>query len=394
MKGHEFIYSKAGNFRIFRHLMFWIAWWLFFAMTMFPWWVNFDHFVFSIHPGLREIGLLPWSGYIFSKAFLFLIPHIVACYLVLYLTLPRFLIGKNYPVLILSVFIMAFLLLVSGIWIQGNAIPRLNSWFHLKVNTEASTMVWSGVSASLLSAPKVIAVAVAIKLLKRWWAAQREKELLERAKMNAELQLLKSQIHPEFLFDSLKNILFLSEQSSSLAPQMMLRLSDILSYMLYECEESLVPLEKEVEILKSYMMMEKSRFGADFEMTAQFKIDTGNFLIVPLILISFLENSFAQCANKKTEKPWINLDLSLLGGSLEMKLINGKAPEEEIKADSSEAISKIRKRLEFHYGQKYELLIRDDGELSLIILKLMLDNSTAKEDYSVSDLFANQLVLS
>ena len=97
-------------------------------------------------------------------------------------------------------------------------------------------IVWGSIDAGLINAIKVTLVAAAITLLKRWWLKQKEKERLEKEKINAELQLLKAQIHPAFLFSTLNNIISHARLASPKAPEMLIKLSDLLSYMLYECD--------------------------------------------------------------------------------------------------------------------------------------------------------------
>jgi hypothetical protein len=107
--------------------------------------------------------------------------------------------------------------------------------YHGKLT--AQNVWWTSICSGLLSAPKVICAAAAIKLLKRWWINQKEKEKLEQEKLVAQLQLLKAQIHPELVFSSLNQISDLTQKKESKkASVLLLKLADILSYMLYECD--------------------------------------------------------------------------------------------------------------------------------------------------------------
>ena len=109
---------------------------------------------------------------------------------------------------------------------------------------------WPALNLGLVNFAKVAAAAAIIKYLKYWWLKQKESQRLEKEKINAELQLLKAQVHPDFLFKTLNNIYTHAVASSPRTSGMLLKLSDLLSYMLYECDNPLVPLEKEIELLR------------------------------------------------------------------------------------------------------------------------------------------------
>jgi LytS/YehU family sensor histidine kinase len=139
---------------------------------------------------------------------------------------------------------------------------------------------------------------------------------LEREKINAELQLLKAQIHPAFLFNTLNNIITHAQVASPVAPEMLIKLSDLLSYMLYECDLPEVSLEKEISMVKDYMALEKTRQGERLEMTIHTNGNVSGQTISPLILLPFIDNSLSYCSNERLEQAWINLDITLDGNNL------------------------------------------------------------------------------
>ena len=229
----------------------------------------------------------------------------------------------------------------------------------------------------MINAIKVSLIAVAITLLKRWWLRQKEKEQLEREKISAEVQLLKAQIHPTFLFGTLNNITSEARLASPKAPEMLIKLSDLLSYMLYECDAEKVKLEKEIVMLREYMSLEKLRQGERLEMTFQMNGDVNEQVISPLILLPFIDNSLSYCNDERLEQPWINIDLAIDGNNLSMKLINGlpaelsgnKNPDEDILAN-------VKKRLQLLYPGRHDLKIKAEQELLMVHLNLKLKEAT------------------
>ena len=122
--------------------------------------------------------------------------------------------------------------------------------------------------------------------------------MLDKETANAELQLLKSEIHPHFLFNTLNNIYSSILNKSSNAKGLVIKLSDTLKYMIYDCEAPLVPLEEELKMIEDYIGLEKVRYGKRLNMEVEIKGDYRNKLIAPLLLIPFIENCFKHGAVK------------------------------------------------------------------------------------------------
>jgi len=235
---------------------------------------------------------------------------------------------------------------------------------------------WTSITAGLLSAPKVISAAAAIKLIKRWWLKQKEKERLEKEKLMTDLQLLKAQIHPKFLFSSLDSIYHLTlKKDISRAALLLLKLAEILRYMLYECDKPLVPLEKEIKIIKDYLVLEKTSMGNRLEIDIAEKGEPANKMITPLLLFPFIENSFSYMDNKKLEKTWINLEFQVGNTEISMKLIHGKTIEPGASLLNADSMSKAMKRLEFFYPENYELKTTVEPEMMMTHLKVLLNES-------------------
>jgi LytS/YehU family sensor histidine kinase len=118
-----------------------------------------------------------------------------------------------------------------------------------------------------------VIAAIAIKLVKYWWWKQKETERLEKEKIAVELKLLKAQIHPDVLFSSLESIYQFAQHNPPRASELLLKLSDLLSYILYESDQSEVPLEKELKMIKDYMALQKIRMSNQLEVSMAVKGD-------------------------------------------------------------------------------------------------------------------------
>lgn len=383
MNLYELIFSNQSKYRIRRHGICWLLWWGYTIFTLFYTSVpvpkgppaGFRHH----QPGLYELGYLSYVLLVLLKSFLLLIVHLFFCYVVIYISLPAFQLKKNYEILISTILLACIVVTSAGYFLYAVVYPFIDQLFSLSLPVPDKVIAWRSIEASLVNGIKVTLIAVAIALLKRWWTKEKEKEKLEREKINAELQLLKAQIHPAFLFSTLNTIIDHAQAASPKAPEMLIKLSDLLSYMLYECDEPKVKLEKELEMIKEYMALEKIRQGERLDMTFQINGNINGHLISPLLLLPFIDNSFSYCNNKLVEQAWVNLDIIVEGNSLSMKLINGipAVIEGEVTIDEQPLVN-IKKRLQLLYPGRHDLKINTEQELLLVHLNLKLEEPILK----------------
>jgi LytS/YehU family sensor histidine kinase len=209
------------------------------------------------------------------------------------------------------------------------------------------------------------------KLFKYWFKKQQAWLQAEKEKVTAELQLLKAQVHPHFLFNTLNNIYSFSLEQSPKTPGLILKLSSLLSYMLYDCKGEEVLLEKEIEIMKNYIDLEKERYGNKIEISWDIEGDVKDKYIAPLLLLPFLENAFKHGTSEQLEKPWLSVDLSVRHNILKCKIANSK--NEYIPfSKNGIGIQNVKKRLAFIYPARHELKLNDEGNFFVVSLLLEL----------------------
>jgi LytS/YehU family sensor histidine kinase len=213
-----------------------------------------------------------------------------------------------------------------------------------------------------------------IVLFRYWVKKQQEWAQAEKEKTTAELQLLKAQVHPHFLFNTLNNIYSFSLENSKKTPGMILKLSSLLSYMLYECKADLVSLEKELEVMKNYIDLEKERYGDNIEISLNVEGDIQNKQIAPLLLLPFLENAFKHGTSEQLEKPWLSMDVIVKDQMLKCKIVNSKNEFVPL-SEKGIGIDNIKKRLQFLYPGKHELKINDEGDFFVVSLLVELVNN-------------------
>ena len=237
MPWHNFIFSNQFQQRTRRHLAFWLLWLLYIVFTIFFTQKLSGPFFYHHQSGLNELGYLQYILLILLKSVFLLVTHLLFCYAIIYFFLPNYLLKKKLFQLLTGVLILCIISIPLGYFLYALVYPSIDRLFHLHATGIHQNVLWTSVSAGLIGSIKVTLIALAIVLLKRWWRKQKEKEQLEREKINAELQLLKAQIHPNFLFSTLTNISSYAEISSPEAPEMLIKLSIQLDFFIFLVEK-------------------------------------------------------------------------------------------------------------------------------------------------------------
>ena len=218
-------------------------------------------------------------------------------------------------------------------------------------------------------------------ILGDWLKSQRIKQELQNQTLQSELNFLKSQINPHFLFNTLNNLYALTLKKSERAPEIVLKLSEMMRYMLYECNEREVPLAKEVNYLQNYLELEKLRQGSRFEISFTVNGIIGNQMIAPLLFIPFIENSFKHGVNHQLKEGYVNIHLYVESSSLTLTIDNSKSaamPAPSTKKSGGIGLVNVRRRLNILYPGRYNLNVMDNPNNYEIKLDLTLAQINTK----------------
>jgi two-component system sensor histidine kinase AlgZ len=349
VKTNEFIFFP--KYRVLRNVSFWLAWLL--------GWACFLSLLGSTFTGhLIRIALWIPVFTIFS-------------YPIAYVGIPKLLLKGKY-----GVFLGALLLWLAVGWflsvyyLRYVSAPVLNRL----AMPQGDDYAWQ----CFLCVMTTAACFSSLSLGKQWLLKQRDFLQAQQEKITAELQVLKAQVHPHFLFNTLNNIYSFSLDRSPKTPELILKLSSLLSYMLYDCKAEEVMLAKEVEIMKNYIGLEKERYGDKIEISWTVEGDVSDYFISPLLMLPFLENAFKHGASEQIEKPWMAVDISVANNILKFKITNSKNEYSSV-SNNGIGINNVKKRLEFLYPGRYELRINDEGDFFSVSLMVKLSgNISAK----------------
>jgi hypothetical protein len=312
-----------------------------------------------------------WNNILFELIFNFfnLALAIVYCYIVVYYIYPSFFNREKYLKFFSLVFSLTiityaiFYLVISDLWHLSD--QPLNKRIML---------FWEFLHYFITAGPPVVCcLFLVIKMLKNYYFQIEKKAMLAKETIDAEFQLLKSQVHPHFLFNTLNNIYSSILNKSSNAKELVTKLSDTLKYMIHDCEAPLVPLEKELKMIENYTGLEKVRYGKRLNMEVEIKGDYQNKLIAPLLLIPFVENCFKHGSSKMLQHPWIQLNISIRENVLDMNLSNSK-PLQVASQNHGNGIGlkNVQKRLQILYPGQHELIIKSTDETFSIHMQIPL----------------------
>ena len=295
----------------------------------------------------------------------FLPGHLIFAYSLMYWVIPRFLFRRK--VALSTAFTLLFLAV-------GLFYLRLADTYLLHYSHFGKIWVPRSFPRSIFALFSVAWIAVSIKLAKYWYREKEIQQLLEKEKLTVELQLLKAQLHPHFLFNTLNNLYSLTLESSPQAPQAILQLSSLLRYMLYECNEPFTALMKEIGMLRIYLALEKSRFRGRLDISASFTGDLAEQLIAPLLLFPFVENAVKHGTREQMDKCWISLLLHVEQDLLTFKLTNSSAASPPAEG-SGLGLQNVRRRLQVLYpDHQLKIIPGEDCFTASLILPLTSAN--------------------
>ena len=356
---YSFIYSNNIKYRLYRHFAFWVSWYAYFLT------------IYSLRPGSSIIGYFPFLSYTSIELTILLCVDITFCYCVMYLLVPRYLITGRYILFFLLVLAFALLDVSMSAFCYQQFINTLRGYYNLPLWTDISfTTLISGMSGVFM----MTGIATTIKFLKLWRMKEQEIELLKSKKISAELKFIDSYIQPSFLPLMLKKIYSFSVSVSNKVPEMLECLQRIMAYLVDECNETSVPVSRELDAVKDFLQLERLTNPGRLIITQEINIEPGNKTIVPFIIFPLIENNFRQVNDNITDNHSVNIRFGLNDSTLNLEIKNSK-PVETSNLMNYETINlqQIRKRLELLYPESHKLNIIIEEQFFCIRLQIELN---------------------
>ncbi|MBO3697261.1 sensor histidine kinase [Roseivirga sp. E12] len=326
--------------RVVSHFIFWFS--LFIILPILA----------VLNDGSVEKTLVSGLGYLPAQ--------LLASYFLVYYQVPKLLFKKKYFLFGVSFLISVYVFLVisrlSSLYLSKALLPQyynpkslisiLEDPFHLAVVHFPSVYVF-------------VFLMFMTKAFKDRFEERHQLEVLQKEKANTELKFLKAQTNPHFLFNTLNNLYSLTLERSEKAPEVVLKLSGMLDYMLYQCKDDEVPVKKEIAFIQDYIDLESLRYGDKLSLSFTHQLHAPNVMIAPLILISFVENAFKHGPSKNLKDSTIRIELTTNEEQLHFKVLNtlptNKQADTEDETRAGIGFSNSQRQLELNYKNNYDL---------------------------------------
>ncbi len=287
-------------------------------------------------------------------------------YITNYLLIPKLLYKKRYLLFALLFIIM----IAAGSLFKMNIIGRItNNPLLLNLTGNLKGRIYDNIIPHFF----LVIAGAAGKLMFDQIGLQKKMADMAKEKAEAELNFLKSQINPHFLFNSLNSVYFLIDKNNAEARQALHKFSEMLRYQLYEAGGEKIPIEKEISYLKDYVDLQKLRKDEHYKVQFTCAPEVKTFSIEPLLLIPFVENAFKHISHRTDETNFVNLDLRRSDGQFEFTVENSR--ENGVAATGQHGgigLNNVKRRLELLYPGRYELEIKESPDKYKIVFKLKI----------------------
>lgn len=354
---NRWVYSR--NARVLSHVVFWV-----FSL-------GFLTVFFS------RIG----SDYAFSFRFACLMLPVAmgTTYFINYSLVPKYLLARQIRKFVTYFIYTLIISLYCQIWVLALTFISIAEYNYKKLGPVAGDFIFQPIGLYT-----IVVLGVATKLLRLWLKAERERAALKSASLEAELKLkeaelklLKGQIHPHFLFNTLNNLYGLALEKSDVVPASILRLSELLDFLLYRSNKPVVPLADEIKLIADYIELEKLRFEDRLSLEFKKEVSDEGHVIAPFLLFPFVENAFKHGFLQDDQLLYLSITLQEKNGRLFMEVRNSASKEKkETEHLGGVGLSNVRKRLQLLYPEKYSLDIDNDGRYFVVRLELDLKTTT------------------
>lgn len=306
-----------------------------------------------------------YYGHLIGRELILLPTKMALVYGTLYVLLPRLLFRRRY-----LAFLAAIFLALSA----AAVVLRLQAYFILRplYGHHAGESLWNIYKLVQLAADSntVLILPLGYSLFREWFYKQLETSQLANERTQAELQLLKHQLHPHFLFNSLNNLYSLVLQKSDAAPDVVLRLAALMRYQLYEASANTCPLPREIEYLQHYIGMERLRYPADIDLHLAIYGAPEAWQLPPLLLLPLVENAFKHGLATLGPHNWIRMELSIGPDQLSFLVENSKNTDQPPSPVSGIGLRNLRRRLQLLYPDRHQLHIENHPDTYLARLTL------------------------
>jgi len=302
-----------------------------------------------------------------SSASVQLVFTMLIAYLNYFFTWPRFIKNKNIWRYLLEFSVPFAALLTLRVHLQRYL---MDGYTHKAEYFYSSFFIVQIVAVTLF----IVIFVGMLRFAVDWFELEAKRKEVENEKLTAELNFLKAQINPHFLFNTLNNLYYLAYTKSDNTTEVIAKLSQMMRYMIYDSNHPKVPLTKEIEYMENYISLERLRLNNQIPVRFDVKGSVENAWIAPLIFITFLENAFKHGVSNNNPNAWVNIMIELAGDRCIYQVENSKPEEKsDVYEKSGIGLQNVQRRLELSYPGKYQLTMEDMPDRYIVNLNLTLN---------------------
>ncbi len=319
------------------HIIFWIG---YFLINVVRWGSYYNDFYYSFKSNLVEFPI-----------------HIVLSYFHAYYLIPKFVAKRKYFLYLLQL-ISALIFMYFVKTILTFQFINQDVWPEAIDSAKSSQLLYF--TTVVLGEMYVIGITTAIKLTNDWINSKNRNQQLTQLNLETEIKYLRAQIQPHFFFNTLNNLYALTLEKSDKAPEVVLKLSELMQYVLYEAKDDIISLVKELKYMESYLELERLRYGNRLKYNLEITGDIDNVYLPPLILLPFIENCFKHGVSADDSNIVINMSFNTSGNKLIFTIDNPvpKTTDKRFRQENEGiGIINVKKRLQLNYGKEYSLKI-------------------------------------
>lgn len=320
-------------------------------------------------PAMKHMsnGLLLWMA--FQGAVGILPAKLLISYYLLEVSIPQVLSGKVSMGRIVAGVLVVFSL--SVLMYRAVSFYYTFPYVYHNRTTQPNLLDIPTVLVSFIDIGFIAGLAVALKFVRiQLDAREREKSLIKE-KLETELKFLRNQINPHFLLNTLNNIYALARKGADETAEVVLRLSELLQFMLYESSGNFITLRDEIKVFEGYLELEMIRYSERLSVSLHKETDNDSYLITPFLLLPFVENAFKHGVSETRHESFVNIDITVKEGVLHFMIENNYPGKKDETHTMNIGLRNVRRQLELSY-RDYDLNVRAEDQLFTVKLTLNL----------------------
>ncbi len=327
--------------------MFWLV---YFTLNVLRWGSYFDDYLYSFKSNVVEFTI-----------------HIIIVYGNIFYLIPKFILRKKYKTYLS---IMVLILILVYIVRTGLNYTLVTEEIFPESNLPSSFFDINYIVDVIIGELYVISFVTAIKFVVEWFLEKKKNENLAKLQLSTELKYLRTQIQPHFFFNTLNNLYALTLQKSDNAPKLVIKLSELMQYVLYDIDGSKTNLLNEISHINNYIDIERLRFDDRVEVEMDITGNLEDVYVPPLLLLSFVENCFKH-GMKGCDKLKLKMSFEVLNtGYLEVTLINNFNPNLPYEENRGIGNENAKRRLYLMFSKNFVLDSKIEGDIYKLYLKI------------------------